>query len=226
VSHTVLAAVVSGAIGLAASPALARLVPTVPDRENRRWWRGAPVSRRRQALTAIIAAVLGALAGIGAGWGAVLPALIVFAVLATPLVIIDIELHRLPDRLVLPAAVSALVLLAVAASVQSDWHSYLRAVEGGAAVFAVLFAIAFAAPSSFGFGDVKLGAILGAYLGWVGWLEVFYGIFAGFVVGTVVALGLLALGRAGRKSAIPFGPMLIVGALGFLALHATGVVRG
>jgi leader peptidase (prepilin peptidase) / N-methyltransferase len=156
-----------------------------------------------------------------AGWGATLPALIALALTAIPLAIIDVELHRLPDRLVVPAAIAALVLLAFAAAVRNDWPHYLRAIEAAAAVFAVFFAIAFVAPSAFGFGDVKLGAILGAYLGWIGWPWVYYGVFAGFLIGSLAGLALIALGRAGRKTPIPFGPALIVGALAVLAIAST-----
>jgi leader peptidase (prepilin peptidase)/N-methyltransferase len=86
-------------------------------------------------------------------------------------------------------------------------------------VFAVLFLIAFISPRSFGFGDVKLGGLLGGYLGWFGWLYVYYGIFGGFLLGAVVAVALLATRRASLKSALAFGPMLILGALIVLAFR-------
>jgi leader peptidase (prepilin peptidase)/N-methyltransferase len=218
---TAAAAATSAAAGLLASPYLARLAAAVPDRGNRSWWRGAPPGSNRLTWTVVAAVGLGALAGMAAGWSAILPADIALALFATPLSVIDVECHRLPDRLIGSAAVTAAVLLAVAATAQGDWRPYLRGLEGAGVVFAALFAIAFAAPGAFGFGDVKLGALLGGYLGWVGWREVFFGVFAGFLVGTLVAIGLLASGRAGRKTPIPFGPMLIVGALSVLALAAT-----
>jgi len=59
-----------------------------------------------------------------------------------------------------------------------------------------------------GGGDMKLGAMLGAFLGWpLGLLA----LFAGVLAGGIVALTLLALGRRGRKDAIPFGPFLALG---------------
>jgi leader peptidase (prepilin peptidase) / N-methyltransferase len=220
-STTALAALAGAAICVVSAPYLARLVATVPDADNRQWWLGKAADRRTLVLTAVTGAVLGVLAGAAAGWGATLPALLALALLGTPLVLIDIEVHRLPDRLVFPAAVAGAVLLAVAAAVRDDWRHYLGAAEGAAAVFAVFFALAFAVPRAFGLGDVKLGAVLGGYLGWIGWVAVYYGIFGGFVLGSVVGIALMALGRAGRKTALPFGPMLIVGTLGYLALHAT-----
>jgi leader peptidase (prepilin peptidase) / N-methyltransferase len=107
--------------------------------------------------------------------------------------------------------------LVTAGAVRGDWAAVLNAAEGAAAVFAGLFALAFAAPASFGFGDVKLGGVLGAYLGWFGWRYVGYGVFAGFLLGLVVAVVLLAGRRASLKSAVAFGPMLVFGSLAVLA---------
>ena len=85
------------------------------------------------------------------------------------------------------AAVGTAVLLTLAAVTRDSWHPWLRAVEGAAAVYAALFVLAFVSPRSFGFGDVRLGGVLGAYLGWFGWAHVYYGIFAGFVLGAVLS---------------------------------------
>jgi leader peptidase (prepilin peptidase) / N-methyltransferase len=221
VSSEVVAAAAAAGIALVASPYLARLTLSVPDKETASWLGGRPASRNRVAVTALVAVILGALAGAAADWSAVLPAFVAFAVFATPLVVIDVEHHRLPNRLIYPAGVAAAVLLTVAALVRHDWSDLLRALEGGAVVFAVFNVLWFIRPNAFGYGDVRLGAILGAYLGWSGWLEVYYGIFGGFVLGSVVSLALLATRRATLKSAMPFGPMLILGCLLVLALDLT-----
>lgn len=203
---------------LAATPYLAGLTVTVPDRDNARWHRPPRVSAGRTALTGLVAGVCGLLAGAAAGLSALLPAFLALALLAAPLVVIDFEHHRLPNRLVLAAAGAALVLLYVAASLRAEWPDYLRGLEGGALVYALLFVIMFLSPPSFGWGDVKLGGVLGLYLGYDGWTSVLYGIFAGFVLGTVVAVALMATGRATRKTPIAFGPMLVLGTLLVLAL--------
>jgi leader peptidase (prepilin peptidase)/N-methyltransferase len=202
---------------LLGSPYLARLTLSVPDRDATSWWLGAAPTPRRFAATAAVAAVLGALAGAAAGHGALLPALLALAVVGAPLVIIDFEHHRLPNRLVLIGAGLEAVLLSVAAADHGEWHPLLRALEGSAAVFAALFVLILIAPRSFGWGDVKLGGVLGGYLGWFGWVEVYYGIFAGFLLGALLAIGLLLSRRATMKTAIPFGPMLILGSLLVLA---------
>ncbi|HEY3632453.1 MAG TPA: A24 family peptidase [Jatrophihabitantaceae bacterium] len=214
-----LGAIVGAAAAVLASPYLARITRTVPDRDDARWWRGATASRQRLALTAAVAAVLGGCAGYAAGWSAALPAFAVFAALATPLLLIDAEHRRLPDRLVLPAAGCAVALLAVAAAVRSDWGALGRAAAAGAIVFAVFCSVALASPRSMGFGDVKLAGVLAVYLGWLGWGEVLYGIFAGFLLGAIAAIGLLASRRASLKTDIALGPALIVGALLVAALN-------
>jgi leader peptidase (prepilin peptidase)/N-methyltransferase len=215
------AAAVSGAVALAASPYLARLTLSVPDRESRSWWRGHRAGRRRTVALAGVALVCGALAGAAAGWTSLLPALVWLALTSAPLAVIDLEHHRLPNRLVFLADAGAAVLLAVAAGVRGEWQPLLRAAEGAAAVFAALFVLVMISPRAFGYGDVKLGALLGGYLGWFGWLDVYYGIFGGFVLGAVAGLVLIALRRAGLKTALPFGPSMILGALVVLAFDLT-----
>jgi leader peptidase (prepilin peptidase) / N-methyltransferase len=214
VTYGALVAAGTGAIaGLLAASYLARLTLTVPDQGDRRWWRGRPASGHRQVTTAGVAAVLGALAGAAAGWSAALPAFLALAVITAPLVLIDVEHHRLPDRLVGAGAAAAAVLLSAAALVRHDGAAVLRSVAAAAVVLAVLLALALASPRSFGLGDVKVGALLGGYLGWLGWAYVYYGIFGGFLLGALVAVALLATGRASRGTAIPFGPALVAGAL-------------
>ena len=71
-----------------------------------------------------------------------------------------------------------------------------------------------------GFGDVKLAGVLGLYLGWLGWTELVVGAFASFLLGGLADLALMATGRAGRKSHLPFGPYMLLGAL--LAILAAG----
>ncbi|MEO9133425.1 MAG: A24 family peptidase [Jatrophihabitantaceae bacterium] len=212
---TVAGAVLSAVVCVAAAPALAGLRLAGPEPDADLQWQRPGASRT--ALAAAVALVLGTLGGAAAGWSALLPAFIALALAGTPLVLIDVEHHRLPNRLVFTADGAAAVLLTVAAAVRHDWSAWLRGAEGAVAVFAVLYLIVFIAPRSFGFGDVKLAGLLGAYLGWFGWLYVYYGIFAGFLLGSVVAIALLATGRASLRTKMAFGPTLILGPLIVLA---------
>jgi leader peptidase (prepilin peptidase)/N-methyltransferase len=207
VSSWLLGAVAGGAACLVASPLLARLAA------------GAEAAGRPLTASALVGTVLGVLAGHAAGWSAALPAFVALAMLATPLLLVDARDHRLPDRLVLPAAAGALALLTVAAAVRADWAALLRAVAAAAVVFAIFCIAAVLSPSSLGFGDVKLAGLLALYLGWLSWGHVFYGIFAGFVLGALVAVVMLASRRVSLKSHIALGPALITGALLIAAVH-------
>jgi leader peptidase (prepilin peptidase) / N-methyltransferase len=144
-----------------------------------------------------------------------LPALLFLAALTIALGMIDLDTKRLPDAIVLPSYGVALVLLALAAwspGADAHWEALVRAVIGGAALFAVYFALLLVYPSGMGFGDVKLAGVLGLYLGYFGWASLVVGWFAAFLLGGLFAVGLLVTGRAGRKTSVPFGPWMLLGA--------------
>jgi leader peptidase (prepilin peptidase)/N-methyltransferase len=63
-----------------------------------------------------------------------------------------------------------------------------------------------------GMGDVKLAAVLGLYLGFLGWGNLLVGAFAAFLLGGLFGVILMLTRRAGRKTGIPFGPWMILGA--------------
>lgn len=204
---------VAAAVAVAAAPYLAALSVRVPDRDGAAWWHWQATAADRIICTALIGAISGGLAGIAVGWMAAWPAFVALALVVTPLIVIDVEHHRLPDRLMLTGAAAGAVLLTVAAAMRSDWAALLRTAEASAASFAVFFALALISPSSVGFGDVKLAGLLGGYLGWLGWGYLLPGFFLGFVVGGLVAGFALLARRASWKTQLPFGPSLIAGAL-------------
>lgn len=160
-------------------------------------------------VTALSCAVLAAATGLR-------PELAVWLLLAPVAVLlatIDRRVHRLPDRLTLPAAGAVAVLLGAAALLPEHAGSWLSALLGGAALGGFYFLLFLINPNGMGFGDVKLALSLGMALGWYGWAVVFAGGFAGFLLGAVYGFGLMILKRAGRKTGIPFGPFMITGAL-------------
>jgi leader peptidase (prepilin peptidase)/N-methyltransferase len=129
------------------------------------------------------------------------------------LAFIDLDVRRLPDAIVLPSYPVMAVLLTAAAAAGGDWDDLLRAVLGGLILGGFYFALVFAYPAGMGFGDVKLSGVLGMALGYLGWAELGVGAFLGFLYGGLIGIVLLLVGRAGRKSAIPFGPFMLLGAL-------------
>lgn len=147
------------------------------------------------------------------GWSWELPAYLYFASVGLALAAIDLDTKRLPNQLTLPSYVVIGTLLLLPAVIEGDWAPYLTAWLGALALFAFYFLLAVIYPLGMGFGDVKLAGVLGLVLGWLGWSFVLVGGFLGFLLGAVVGGALMAWRKAGRKSKIPFGPFMLLGAL-------------
>ena len=175
----------------------------------------APISVRYPIVELLTGLLFAAVAWwTGLAWE--LPAYLYLAAIGVALSAIDLDTKRLPNAIVLPSYAVALVLLLLPAVIDGRWDDYLRAVLGGAALFAFYFGLAFVYPAGMGFGDVKLAGVLGIYLGWVSWPLVALGTFAGFLLGAVVGVIVMVAGKGGRKTKVPFGPFMVVGT--FLAL--------
>jgi leader peptidase (prepilin peptidase) / N-methyltransferase len=155
---------------------------------------------------------------------AALPALMTFTALGIALGAIDLDTRRLPDALVLPAYPVLAVLLIGAAALRDDWWAAARSGLGALALFAFFFALAVISPQGMGFGDVKLAGVIGLVLGYFSWPTLLVGAFAGFLLGAVIGMALIAVGAGGRKTALPFGPFMVLGALA--ALWLTDPVTG
>lgn len=147
------------------------------------------------------------------GPSAALPAVLLLAALAVPLAVIDLLALRLPDPLVGTLFGGGLGLLGLAAVVDGDGRGLLRALAAAAVCGAGYALLALVLRAQFGFGDVKLGAALGLYLGWFGWPAVVAGVVLAPVVNLPLVLGLLAGGRTDRRSAVPYGPAMLTAAL-------------
>ncbi|BDZ43689.1 hypothetical protein GCM10025865_29880 [Paraoerskovia sediminicola] len=176
---------------------------------------------------ALQASVLGSVSGVvGAAWALahevpwVAPAFAVVAAAGAVLSVIDARTHRLPDPITIPSTVVVIALLVAASLLDGDPAAAVRAVAGSAAAFVFYLALALVSPDGLGFGDVKLSALLGAPLAWLGWGPLLGGTVLAFVLGGLVALGLVLARRATRTTRIPFGPYMVVGAV--LAVAAAG----
>jgi leader peptidase (prepilin peptidase) / N-methyltransferase len=182
--------------------------PTPPS-----WW-VAP-------LLALLVVLLASTIGDTARWAA-LPAYLLFAWLTVCLVWIDIDVHRLPVGLTRPALPAFAVLLLPPTVATGEWDRLLTAglCAVGLTLLYVLFA--FLPGGGFGGGDVQLAPVIGLLLGWFSVGHVVVGTMAAFVLGGFGALFLLLTGRAGRKSAMAFGPYMCAGAV--IAVAWTGVL--
>lgn len=123
-----------------------------------------------------------------------------------PVALIDLDTRRIPNKITAPAAMAAIALGALLHP--SGLPEQLIA-GAAAAGFLLLFVLAY--PRGMGMGDVKLAGVLGLFLG----RSVAVALFAAVMIGTIVGIALMArVGvQQGRKTAVPFGPFLALGAV-------------
>ena len=165
---------------------------------------GASISPRYpliELLTALVFAAIALVKGVDAELFLELP----FAAMLIAVGAIDLEHRIVPNRIVVPAAVYALLVGALVRT--GDLPELAIA---GAAAFGALLLAALAHPAGMGMGDVKLAGVMGLFLG----RAVVPALFVAFLAGTIVGLVLIAReGRAGRKRGVPFAPFLALGGL-------------
>ena len=169
------------------------------------------VTRRHRILVGLVTAALYGALGRRVGMEPVLAALLYLAAVGALLGFIDVKVKRLPDRFTLPSYGIAAVLLAAAAPFTENGSQRLQhALIGMAALLALYFLQAFAAPAGIGMGDVKLSGVLGLYLGWFGQDAWVAGLLATYLLGGLAGVGVLIVRRT-RKGEFPFGPSMLLG---------------
>lgn len=141
-----------------------------------------------------------------------LVAYLYLAAISVALAFIDIEHHKLPNVIVLPSYGVGIVLLGTAALLTGDIGQLARTGIGMAAMAVAYFALAMIKPGAMGFGDVKFAGVLGLFLGFTGWGALIVGSLSAFFVGGIFGLVLIVLRKSTRKSGIPFGPWMALGA--------------
>ena len=141
------------------------------------------------------------------------PAWWYFAAIGIALAMIDLDVRRLPSAIIYPSYVAGGVLISLAIVLgKTTLADGLRATIGMAALWALYALLATVKPGGMGWGDVRLAGVLGGYLGWLGWGSLAVGAFAAFLLGALWSVGLMVLRGATRKSRVPFGPWMIIGA--------------
>jgi leader peptidase (prepilin peptidase)/N-methyltransferase len=142
-----------------------------------------------------------------------LPLLLLATILGSLLAMIDIRCLRLPDPLVATLAAVLIVPLTISGAPP---RAFLAAALAGLAYLL----LALLPGGGLGLGDVKLATVLTFLLGYLGWPAVLIGVLAPHLINGSAALFLLAGRRLQRRTALPFGPALLVGALAAVALTA------
>jgi leader peptidase (prepilin peptidase) / N-methyltransferase len=128
-----------------------------------------------------------------------------FAAMLLAVAAIDLEHRIVPNRILAPAAVLAVVALILIAP--DDLVEHLAA---GGIAFAVLLLVALVHPGGIGMGDVKLAAVMGLYLG----VAVAPALTLAFLAGSLVGVAMMVRhGASARKRALPFAPFLALGGL-------------
>jgi leader peptidase (prepilin peptidase)/N-methyltransferase len=123
-----------------------------------------------------------------------------------PITLIDLDLRLIPNAITLPASIAA---VAAAALLDPSFVGEQLVAAAAAGGFFLLAALAH--PRGMGMGDVKLAAMLGLYLGRAVAPAVMVALVAGVLVGALVIAHKGA--REGRRTAVPFGPFLALGAV-------------
>jgi leader peptidase (prepilin peptidase)/N-methyltransferase len=116
---------------------------------------------------------------------------------------IDLRHQMIPDAMTLPGIPVGLLI-----NLMTGRMSWLDSVVGILVGGGLFLMIILASRGGMGGGDLKLGAMLGAFLGWKALL---FALFVAIVVGGVIGAVLLVTGRRSRKDPIPFGPFLAAG---------------
>ncbi|HEX3511139.1 MAG TPA: prepilin peptidase [Solirubrobacteraceae bacterium] len=166
---------------------------------------GGPISPRYPLVEALTAALcVGAVIAHGSAAGIALSLLTILVVV--PVALIDLEHRIIPNRITGPAA-----LLAIGLGLALDPSGEPARVIAGAAAGGFLLLAALAYPGGMGMGDVKLAGVLGLCLG----RAVAPALLVALLAGTLLGVAVIARkgAREGRKTAVPFGPFLALGAL-------------
>jgi leader peptidase (prepilin peptidase) / N-methyltransferase len=161
--------------------------------------------------SAVCAALMGA--AVGLEWPLVILAPLV--PLSVALAVVDWRTRLLPTWLVRPATGIAILLGLIGWAVTRDPDDLVRAAIALVAIRSFFWVLWWFHSAGMGFGDVRLAALLGFALGQLGWGEVVVGMYSGFLIFALPGL-LLTIVRRDRallKSAFPFGPFMLVGAL-------------
>jgi leader peptidase (prepilin peptidase)/N-methyltransferase len=123
---------------------------------------------------------------------------------------VDLDKRIIPDRVTLPGIVVGLAAAPIL-GVVGIWDSLLGVLAAGGALYLIgILGELILKKESMGGGDVKLAAMLGAFLGWRLALA---GLFVAFFVGAIAGIGVLVRGTKEWDSSLPFGPFIALGAV-------------
>lgn len=172
---------------------------------------GAPLSVKYplvEALTAIFAVLL----AVRFGYGITLFVYFAFVSALIVVTFIDLKHQIIPDVISLPGIVIGLAISWVMPVGIAD--ALIGAAFGGGILFGIAAVyLLLTGHDGMGGGDIKLLAMIGAFLGWKG---VIVTLLLGSFLGAAIGVIFMAFAGKGSKFPIPFGPFLALGALAYL----------
>ena len=172
----------------------------------------APISARYPLIEGVTAVIFALIAArLGASWS--LPPELAFAAGLIALAAVDAERFLLPRAIVYPTSIVVSVGLLIAAAATGNWPHLARAAGCSAAAFGLFFSINFIRPAWMGFGDVRLAGLIGLALGWLGIWYLLIGFMLANLAGALLGVVLMVMGRATRRTALPYGVFLAGGSL-------------
>jgi leader peptidase (prepilin peptidase)/N-methyltransferase len=141
-----------------------------------------------------------------------LPAYLYLAAVGIVLALINVDVRRLPDAIVLPSYVVSLLLLMPAGAVNADVGRDVRAIAGYMALLAAYFVLALAYPTAVALDEVKVAGLAGLFLGWLSWSALVLGMLLSFLVASVAGAAVASAGRTAVPAVtvrIPMGTCLL-----------------
>ncbi|MFC4786176.1 prepilin peptidase [Nocardioides sp. MAHUQ-72] len=209
------AAVACGLAGVLVPSLIARLPEPEPTDEPKRPYAEIAARRGLARVTAGVAAVSGGVVGGVLGWSWPLLFWLPLVPVGVLLGYVDLRTKLLPSVVVRPATLLVVALGGVSAALSGDGDALVRGLVGLVVVRSVFWVLWWIRSAGMGFGDVRLSALLGFALAYLGWAEVLLGTYASFLVFGLPGL-LVALVRRDRsmmRTAYPFGPAMLAGAV-------------
>jgi len=124
----------------------------------------------------------------------------------------DLTRRLLPKTLVYALSAAVVGTGVFVSAFSGDWHRLLVASLGGLAILSLFFIVNLMNPRWMAFGDVRLSFVFGFGLAWVSPIALFQAFLYANVLAVLVGFTLIAAHRAQRRSAVPFGLYMALGA--------------
>jgi leader peptidase (prepilin peptidase) / N-methyltransferase len=170
------------------------------------------ITRGHWVTLALVSGALPAYVLYRVGWSAnALPPLLLLVGLVQ-LAYCDLTRRLLPKTMVYALTVAVIGSGVLVAASTSEWHRLTLGVLGSVAAFALFFIVNLMNPRWMAFGDVRLSLVFGFGLAWVSPIDLLEGFLYANLLAVAVGLGLMVAQRATRKSALPFGVFMALGA--------------